>query len=114
VDVVGGTQFASILGCLKRGGRCAVAGAISGPVVNLDLRTLYLKDLLLIGCTILEPEIFPNLLGYIERGEIKPLVAGTYPLAEIVSAQRAFLRKDHVGKIVLLMAARSLSAHQIS
>jgi NADPH:quinone reductase-like Zn-dependent oxidoreductase len=105
VDVVGGTQFASILGCLKRGGRYAVAGAISGPVVNLDLRTLYLKDLRLIGCTILEPEIFPNLLRYIERGEIKPLVAGTYPLAEIVSAQRAFLRKDHVGKIVLLTQA---------
>jgi NADPH:quinone reductase-like Zn-dependent oxidoreductase len=113
VDVVGGTQFASILGCLKRGGRYAVAGAISGPVVNLDLRTLYLKNLRLIGCTILEPEIFPNLVGYIERGEIKALVAGTYPLAEIVSAQRAFLRKDHVGKIVLSVPSRSISAHQI-
>jgi NADPH:quinone reductase-like Zn-dependent oxidoreductase len=102
VDVVGGMQFASILGCLKRGGRYAVAGAISGPVVDLDLRTLYLKDLRLIGCTILEPEVFANLITYIERGEIKPLVAGTYPLADIVSAQQAFLRKGHVGKIVLL------------
>lgn len=102
VDIVGGMQFASILNCLKRGGRYGVAGAISGPVVELDLRTLYLKDLRLLGCTILEPEVFPNLIGYIERGEIKPLIAETFPMAEIVAAQEAFLTKRHVGKIVLV------------
>lgn len=102
VDIVGGAQFASILNSLKRGGRCGVAGAISGPLVELDLRTLYLKDLRLLGCTILEPEVFPNLIGYIERGEIAPLVAATFPLAGIVAAQEAFLTKRHVGKIVLI------------
>ena len=102
VDIVGGAQFASILNCLKRGGRYGVAGAISGPIVDLDLRTLYLKDLRLLGCTILEPEVFLNLITYIERGEIKPLVAATFPLAQIVAAQDAFLTKRHVGKIVLV------------
>jgi NADPH:quinone reductase-like Zn-dependent oxidoreductase len=101
VDVVGGTQFGAILTVLKRGGRYGVSGAISGPVVDLDLRTLYLKDLRLIGCTVLDPEVFGNLVGIIERGEIKPLVAATYPLTEIVAAQEAFLTKRHVGKIVL-------------
>lgn len=103
VDIVGGVQFASILNTLKRGGRYGVSGAISGPVVDLDLRTLYLKDLRLIGCTVLEADVFPNLIGYIERGEIKPLVAATYPLAEIVAAQETFLIKRHVGKIVLTL-----------
>lgn len=103
VDVVGGRQFAAILNSLKRGGRYGVSGAISGPVVDLDLRTLYLKDLHLIGCTVLEPEVFANLISYIERSEIKPLVAATYPLAEIVAAQEAFLAKRHVGKIVLVL-----------
>ncbi len=32
---------------------------------------------------------------------IKPLIAATFPLAEIVAAQEAFLTKRHVGKIVL-------------
>jgi NADPH:quinone reductase-like Zn-dependent oxidoreductase len=102
IDVVGGAQFSGLLNTLKRGGRYAVAGAISGPIVSLDLRTLYLKDLTLIGCTVLEREVFPNLIAYIERGEIKPLVAAIYPLAEIVAAQEAFLTKRHVGKIVLV------------
>ena len=103
VDIVGGAQFASILNTLKRGGRYGVSGAISGPLVELDLRTLYLKDLRLIGCTVLESEVFGNLIDYIERGEIKPLVAATYPLAEIVAAQEAFLTKRHVGKIVMTL-----------
>ena len=106
VDIVGGAQFGAILNCLKRGGRYGVAGAISGPVVDLDLRTLYLKDLRLIGCTVLEPEVFPNLINYIERGEIKPLIAATFPMSEIVAAQEAFLTKRHVGKIVLVGLAR--------
>ena len=102
IDIVGGPQFETLLTLLKRGGRYGVAGAISGPIVTLDLRTLYLKDLKLIGCTVLEPEVFPNLIRHIERGDIKPLVAATYPLAEIVAAQEAFLTKRHVGKIVLV------------
>ena len=102
VDVVGGAQFSGILGSLKPGGRYGVAGAISGPIVDLDLRTLYLKDLRLIGCTVLEPHVFPNLVSYIERGEIKPVLAATYPRAQIVAAQEAFLAKRHVGKVVLV------------
>lgn len=103
IDVVGGAQFGLMLDCLKRGGRYAVAGAISGPIVDLDLRTLYLKDLRLFGCTVFEGQVFPDLIGYIERGEIKPLVAATYPLAEIVAAQEAFLTKRHMGKVVLTL-----------
>jgi NADPH:quinone reductase-like Zn-dependent oxidoreductase len=101
IDVAGGPQFGALLAILRRGGRYAVAGAIAGPVVELDLRTVYLKDLELIGCTIFPPEVFANLLRYIERGEIAPIVAGVFPLRDIVAAQRAFLEKRHVGKIVL-------------
>jgi NADPH:quinone reductase-like Zn-dependent oxidoreductase len=105
VDVAGGPHFPQLLTLLKRGGRYATAGAIAGPIVELDLRTLYLKDLRLLGCTVLGAEVFTNLVRYIERGEIKPLVAKTYPLSEIVAAQQDFLSKRHVGKIVLLPSA---------
>jgi NADPH:quinone reductase-like Zn-dependent oxidoreductase len=103
VDVVGGDQFPALLQVLRRGGRYAVAGAIAGPIVELDLRTVYLKDLSLIGCTIPEPGVFKDLIGYIERNEIRAVVARTYPLAAIADAQRDFLTKRHTGKIVLLL-----------
>jgi NADPH:quinone reductase-like Zn-dependent oxidoreductase len=101
IDVVGGPGFAGLLGALKPGGRYATSGAIAGPMVELDLRTLYLKDLTFYGCTALDPGVFANLIGYIERGEIRPVVCATYPLAKIETAQRVFLEKRHVGKIVL-------------
>lgn len=103
IDVVGGERFAQLLEVLARAGRYAVAGAIAGPLVQLDLRTLYLKDLRLLGCTIPEPTVFANLIGYIERGEIRPVISATYPLSEIAAAQAAFVKKSHVGKIVLMV-----------
>jgi NADPH:quinone reductase-like Zn-dependent oxidoreductase len=102
IDVVGGPQFAGLLAILRCGCRYAVAGAIAGPLVTLDLRTLYLKDLRLLGCTISEPEVFANLVRYIEDGEIRPVVARTYAMRAIADAQRDFLAKRHLGKIVLM------------
>ena len=78
-----------------------MSGAIAGAFVDLDLRTLYLKDLSFFGCTILEPQVFENLVARIENNQIKPLVAATYPLSDIAKAQQAFSEKSHVGKIVL-------------
>ncbi|WP_372840187.1 zinc-binding dehydrogenase [Phaeovulum sp.] len=51
----------------------------------------------------LEPEVFANLIGRIERGEVVPLVAETYPLRDIAAAQRAFGEKGYIGKIVLAL-----------
>lgn len=102
VDLVGGPQWPQLLDVLRRGGRYAVAGAIAGPIAELDLRTLYLKDLSLLGCTFQEDEIFENLVSYIERDEFRPVVSRVYPLAEIARAQEDFLSKAHTGKLVLV------------
>ncbi|MFC0198855.1 alcohol dehydrogenase family protein [Paracoccus rhizosphaerae] len=103
LDVVAGPAFPDLLNAMKRGGRYSVAGAIGGPLVELDVRTLYLKDLAFFGCTFQDDEIFENLVSYIERGEIRPNVSNTYPLAQIVDAQTEFLSKNTGGKLVLVI-----------
>ncbi len=100
-DIVGGPCFETVIDALARGGRYTCSGAIAGPVVPLDLRTLYLRDLTFTGSTVLPPDIFPALVGYIERGEVRPLLAATYPLAQLKQAQQAFIDKAHVGNIVV-------------
>ncbi len=100
-DVVGGEAFPSLLETVRRGGHYTTAGAIGGPIVPLDLRTLYLGDLTLHGATVLPPEVFANLVVYIERAEIRPIVAATFPLERIVEAQSAFMKKEHVGSMVM-------------
>ena len=102
VDNVAGSDFPNMMKLLKRGGRLVSSGAIAGPVVDLDMRDLYLKDISLIGSTSWDEPVFPNLISYIERGEIKPLLADTFPLEDIVRAQKLFITKQHVGKFVLI------------
>jgi len=101
IDLVGGKSWPALLEILRPGGRYAVSGAIAGAFVELDLRTLYLKDLSFLGCTVLESNVFTNLIDHIESGNIKPIVAHTFPLEDIVKAQELFLQKKHIGKIVL-------------
>ena len=47
------------------------------------------------------PAPSPRLVGYIERGEIEPVLAGVWPLSELAAAQTAFIEKRHVGNLVV-------------
>ena len=102
IDLVAGNQWGQLLEILKPGGRYATSGAIAGPLVELDVRTLYLKDLTFFGCTKQPKEVFRNLINYIEQNKIRPLVAKTYPLKDIKVAQEDFLSKKFIGKLVLI------------
>ena len=102
IDNVAGPSFGKMIKALKRGGTFVSSGAIAGPLVEFDMRDFYLKDLTLIGCTAWDKPVFPNLIFYIEKGEIKPLLAKTFPLEKIVEAQIEFSQKKHVGKFVLI------------
>jgi NADPH:quinone reductase-like Zn-dependent oxidoreductase len=92
-DVVGGPAWPGLIDILERGGRYVCSGAIAGPMVTLDLRTFYLRDLTFTGSTVIDPEVMPNLVRYIEAGEIRPALAATYPLEELRAAQAAFIEK---------------------
>ena len=102
IDNVAGPGFPKLFDTLARGGRMATSGAIAGPMVDLDFRTLYLKDITLHGCTSWDPPVMKNLVQYVQNNEIQPLVEHTRPLQEIGRAQTEFLEKQHVGKIVLI------------
>ena len=101
-DVVGGPQFPDYLALLGPKGRYVTAGAIAGPVVALDLRTIYLKRLTLLGVSIGYRHHFEAVLGYIRSGKIRPLLARTYPLSEIRQAQTDFMAKGFFGNLVVL------------
>jgi len=102
IDNVAGARFKDLIKLLQRGGRYVSSGAIAGPIVELDMREMYLKDITLFGCTVWDESIFPNLIQYIETNEIRPLLAATFPLQAIAEAQKLFMDKNHVGNFVLI------------
>lgn len=101
-DVVGGPYWPSLIDILERGGRYTCSGAIAGPMVELDLRTFYLRDLTFTGSTVIPLEVMPKIVRYIEDGSIKPALAASYPLEELRAAQAAFTAKTHAGNIVVI------------
>jgi NADPH:quinone reductase-like Zn-dependent oxidoreductase len=101
-DVVGGPAWPILLDVLERGGCYTCSGAIAGPMVELDLRTLYLRDLTFTGSTVIDLEVMPTLIRHIEAGAIRPVLAATYRLEDLRAAQEAFIAKTHTGNIVVV------------
>ncbi len=102
IDVVGGDDWIHFINALKPGGRYAVSGAIAGPVIEADLRTIYLNDITIFGCSFQPVKVFAELVGLINEGRIQPYISKTYPLREIATAQEDFQSKRFPGKLVLI------------
>ena len=105
-DLVAGDMFNDLLRVLRPEGRYTTAGAIGGPVVQLDLRTMYLKHLELHGSSQGTRAAFARLVRYIEEGKLDALLAGTYRLSNFHEAQRDFMSKGFVGKLVVVPDAQ--------
>ena len=105
IDVIGGPGWNKRLEALRPGGRYAVSGAIAGPMVEGDLRTVYLNDLTLFGCTNQPREVFSGLVTIINTGKLRPLVSKVYPLSDIAKAQADLAAGTYPGKLVLVPGA---------
>jgi len=102
IDLVAGGIWPALIDSLRPGGHYAVAGAIGGPVIEADLRRIYLRDITLHGCTYQPPEVFADLIASVNAGQVRPLISKTYPLARIAEAQADFIAKTLPGKLVLI------------
>jgi len=105
-DLVAGPMFNDLLRILRPEGRYTTSGAIAGPVVQLDLRTMYLKHLELHGSSQGTRGAFRRLVRYVEEGEIRALLGGTYKLSDFHRAQSDFMAKGFVGKLVVVPDAK--------
>lgn len=102
IDLVGGAGWSDRIEALRPGGRYATSGAVGGPVVTGDLRTIYLNDLTIFGATNQPGDVFAGLVELINAGRLRPLVSRTYPLREIAQAQADLAASHYPGKLVLL------------
>jgi alcohol dehydrogenase len=102
IDVVGGDGWQNRLDALKPGGRYATSGAVAGPMVKGDLRTIYLNDLTLHGATHQPREVFAGLVTIINKGVLRPVVSQTYPMQDIAQAQADLIAGKFPGKLVLV------------
>ena len=103
VEVVGAATWASSLRALRPEGRLVVCGAVSGAIVETDLKLIYLRHLSVIGSTMGNPAEFQHVLGLLAASAIHPVVDRVYPLADACEAQRRLENRGQFGKILLQM-----------
>ncbi len=101
VDTVSGPMLPDLIEILRPQGRYVTCGAMGGPIVEIDMRRIYLKNLELHGATQGTRRDFAAVRDYALSGKIKPLVAGIFALDELGRAQEEFKKKEFVGKLVV-------------
>lgn len=101
VDTVSGPMLPDLIEILTPQGRYVTCGAMGGPMVEIDMRRVYLKNLELHGASQGTRRDFAAVRDYALSGKIRPLVAGTFALEDLGRAQEEFKKKEFVGKLVV-------------
>lgn len=89
------------LACLSRGGRMAICGATSGPIVSLNIPYLFMKQISIHGCYMGGQKELLDVLSLVEKKRLKPVVDTVYPLKEAALAQKRMQERNFFGKLVL-------------
>jgi zinc-binding alcohol dehydrogenase/oxidoreductase len=101
VENIGRPSWRQSLAVLARGGRLVVYGSTGGDVVETDLVPLFLNWRSIRGTTMGNAKEFSDMLDFVERQAIKPIVDRVYPFAEGVQALRRLETGEQFGKLVL-------------
>ncbi len=101
IDSVGAATWTSSLECLGKGGRLATCGATAGPLTELDIRTLWRKQITLSGSTMASDEEFRAVMALLAQGRLRPVVDRVYPLSETRAAVEYLHSAAQFGKVVV-------------
>jgi NADPH:quinone reductase-like Zn-dependent oxidoreductase len=105
VDSVGEKTWDRSLKALRPGGRLVTCGATTGPNVSLDIRRLFWFQWSLLGSTMASQGEFRAMMALANSGKLRPVIDSVHPLADGQAAYRRLASGDHLGKVVLEVAA---------
>lgn len=105
VEHTGAATFEGSVNSLAWGGRLVTCGATTGPKVAFDLRTLFGRQIELIGSYMGSRHELLRVLDLVSSGALKPVVDRTFPLAEAADAQKYLDDRAQFGKVCLTVGA---------
>jgi len=100
-DHVGGELFEKTLASLRWGGRVVICGATAGFKPAIDLRTVFFKQLEILGSTMGSKGDLAEALPLIRAGKLRQIVDRVMPLCDAPKAHEALESRSVFGKVVL-------------
>lgn len=104
VDHVGEATFKDSLRTLRKGGRVVVPGATTGPMLELDARYLFWRQLSVLGSTMSSQREFEEVMKLVFMGRLKPIVDRVFPLEQARQAHEYLGTGAQFGKVLLSIA----------
>ncbi len=98
---IGPATWRGSMKCLAKGGRLVTCGATTGPLVELDLRFFFTRELSVVGCYLGGRQELDQVLNLAAEGRLKPVVDTVFPLKDAVKAQATMESRNFFGKLVL-------------
>jgi NADPH2:quinone reductase len=93
--------FPKAMASIRRGGKLITAGAHGGPIVPLNVSTLYMNELTLMGSTAHTEEDVAAALDAARQNKLKVLIDRVMPLSEAVAAHHIVGERTSTGKVLL-------------
>ena len=101
VEHVGIATWQKSLESLAPAGRLVTCGATTGYDARVDLRYLFSKQWSLLGSFMGTMGELYQVLKFVFRKQLKPVIDSVYPLSEIRAAHERLERKEQFGKVIL-------------
>lgn len=102
VDSAMGGGFGKLIDVAAAGGRVVFYGATRGDAA-LPARKIFWRQLSLLGTTMGSPRDWADLLTFVNRTGLRPVVSEVFPLARAGEAFARMERGEQFGKIVVTM-----------
>jgi NADPH:quinone reductase-like Zn-dependent oxidoreductase len=104
VDSVGAATWTRSLASLGRGGRLVTCGGTSGPMVETDVRRLFMNQWAIHGSTMGSESEWRAVSAEFAAGGLRPVVDSVFPLNEARAAYERLQSGRQFGKVVLQVA----------
>ncbi|MCY8564061.1 zinc-binding dehydrogenase [Bacillus sonorensis] len=103
LDSIGPATFPKYFDILEPNGRIVNFGASSGDSIELPLRALFFPQISIIGTSMGSLEEFKDMIQFMERHSLQPIVDKVFPLADAAEAFHRMMNGEQFGKIALLI-----------
>jgi NADPH:quinone reductase-like Zn-dependent oxidoreductase len=101
IDHVGAETYDGTVRSLAAGGRFVLCGATSGFEGKTDLRSVFFKNLSILGSTMGSLGEVHEIVAHVAAGRLEPVVDAVLPLAEVREAHRRLESREVFGKLLL-------------
>lgn len=102
IEHVGAATWPQSTACLANNGRLVTCGATTGGDVDLSLHHLFFRQLNFHGTFMGTLGELHEVLRFLGRGELKPVIDRKFPLSELRAAHERLEKKEQFGKVVVV------------